>query len=117
MWKEPSGFVATSVASTLLPTSRSAWTVAPGTAPWGATTKPAMCAWPGALSIVVVVRPGTSASCTELKSGTVVLSSGIVDGGGGKSYPAFFEQAASAGATSNARKTTMTDRRMVSSND
>src|SRR3954447_25547110 len=64
--------------------------------------------------MVVVVRPATRASCTELKSGTVVCSSGIVDGGGGKSYPPFFEQAASIAPARNISSTTAADRRIVS---
>src|SRR5581483_11596748 len=111
-WNEPSGLVATSRARTASPTRRSTCTVAPGTAPWGATTNPEMWACPGALSIVVVVRHGTSASCTALKSGTVVLWSGVVEGGGGKSYPPFFEHAAKTVAARTASTKTARERRM-----
>jgi hypothetical protein len=50
-------------------------TVAPGTSrPSGAITAPLTEAAPGPRTMVVVVRPGTPASCTPLKSAAEVVA-------------------------------------------
>src|SRR5688572_24188692 len=80
----PSAAVATSTKAAPSPTSRSAWTTAPGTAPSGPATDPLMVALPGDRGIVVVVRPGTSRRATPVRSGTAVVDArGLVVGGAG----------------------------------
>src|SRR5206468_2123505 len=84
----PSAAVGTRAVATASPTSRSSWTMAPGTTPSGPATLPTMVTGPGPMTIDVdVVVPSTRGSGCEARSVAgavvdVVASSGTVFGVG-----------------------------------